>query len=644
MDRKSLVTKELVDGTFIVRMNSIVINEQFLDDLNKIIGDINSSSANLKSVVFISDLDNIFLAGADLSLMQSSLGDNKALGELIDRGHNTFNRIQEIDVPTIAAINGACLGGGFELALACDYRIASTDKSTKIGLPEVNLGILPAWGGTTRLPRLVGLITSLKVILGGAQNPAKYAKKIGLVDDITFKENLEERALKLSTNKIKRKKPFLRNPINSVVFHKALSNVMKKTAGNYPAPLKIIAVLKQSCKVSLKESLKLEREAFIELANTRECSNLIRIFFMQERFKKLKFKNMRPSDPIKNVCVTGAGTMGAGIAQWLSSRGMNVILKDIDKQAIANGLKTIGDIFVQGVRGHKLDRPSARDGLSRITSTTQDVSLANQDLVIEAIVENMAVKKKVLKSIEDKAGPNTIIASNTSALSIDEMAECLDRPENFVGIHFFNPVHKMKLVEIVVGSKTSDETIAYAVQFVQKISKFPIVVKDSPGFVVNRILMPYLIEAARQYEKGIQPEVVDKELIKWGMPMGPFRLMDEIGLDVCLHVAKDLSNRLGFDIPNILTVMIDKGHLGRKTGKGFYEYKKGRSVKRKLQSSSVKHKTDVTVAITTRMIVEAGKVLKEQIVAEGDDIDFAMIMGTGFAPFKGGPIKYRETL
>ena len=644
MDRKSLVTKELVDGTFIVRMNSIVINEQFLDDLNKIIGDINSSSANLKSVVFISDLDNIFLAGADLSLMQSSLGDNKALGELIDRGHNTFNRIQEIDVPTIAAINGACLGGGFELALACDYRIASTDKSTKIGLPEVNLGILPAWGGTTRLPRLVGLITSLKVILGGAQNPAKYAKKIGLVDDITFKENLEERALKLSTKKIKRKKPFLRNPINSVVFHKALSNVMKKTAGNYPAPLKIIAVLKQSCKVSLKESLKLEREAFIELANTRECSNLIRIFFMQERFKKLKFKNMRPSDPIKNVCVTGAGTMGAGIAQWLSSRGMNVILKDIDKQAIANGLKTIGDIFVQGVRGHKLDRPSARDGLSRITSTTQDVSLANQDLVIEAIVENMAVKKKVLKSIEDKAGPNTIIASNTSALSIDEMAECLDRPENFVGIHFFNPVHKMKLVEIVVGSKTSDETIAYAVQFVQKISKFPIVVKDSPGFVVNRILMPYLIEAARQYEKGIQPEVVDKELIKWGMPMGPFRLMDEIGLDVCLHVAKDLSNRLGFDIPNILTVMIDKGHLGRKTGKGFYEYKKGRSVKRKLQSSSVKHKTDVTVAITTRMIVEAGKVLKEQIVAEGDDIDFAMIMGTGFAPFKGGPIKYRETL
>ena len=489
------------------------------------------------------------------------------------------------------------------------------------------------------------MITSLKVILGGAQNPAKYAKKIGLVDSITFKENLEDRALKfLSTKKIKRKKPFLRNPINSVVFHKALSNVMKKTAGNYPAPLKIIAVLKQSCKVSLKESLKLEREAFIELANTRECSNLIRIFFMQERFKKLKFKNMRPSDPIKNVCVTGAGTMGAGIAQWLSSRGMNVILKDIDKQAIANGLKTIGDIFVQGVRGHKLDRPSARDGLSRITSTTQDVSLANQDLVIEAIVENMAVKKKVLKSIEDKAGPNTIIASNTSALSIDEMAECLDRPENFVGIHFFNPVHKMKLVEIVVGSKTSDETIAYAVQFVQKISKFPIVVKDSPGFVVNRILMPYLIEAARQYEKGVQPEAVDKELIKWGMPMGPFRLMDEIGLDVCLHVAKDLSNRLGFDIPNILTVMIDKGHLGKKTGKGFYEYKKGRSVKRRLQSSSVKHKTDVTVAITTRMIVEAGKVLKEQIVAEGDDIDFAMIMGTGFAPFKGGPIKYRETL
>ena len=453
MDRKSLIDTEIINNSYVVRMNSVVINEYFLDDLNTTIDDI-TASESLTSVIFISQLDIIFLAGADLTLMHASLGDDSALGHLIDRGHNTFNRIQDINVPTIAAINGACLGGGFELALACDYRIASTDKSTKIGLPEVNLGILPAWGGTTRLPRLIGLIDSLKVILGGAQNPAKYAKKLGLVDQITFKENLEERALNLLSKKIKRKNPFLKNPINTIVFHKALSNVMKKTAGNYPAPLKIIDVLKKSCKVSLKESLKLEREAFIQLANTKECNNLIRIFFMQEKFKKFKFKNMRPSDPIKNVCVTGAGTMGAGIAQWLSSRGMNVLLKDIDKKAIANGLKTIGDLFVQGVRGHKLDRPSARDGLSRITSTTQDVSLATQDLVIEAIVENMDVKRKVLRSLVDKAGPNTIIATNTSALSIDDMAECLERPENFVGIHFFNPVHKMKLVEIVEGSKT----------------------------------------------------------------------------------------------------------------------------------------------------------------------------------------------
>ena len=643
MDRKSLIDTEIINNSYVVRMNSVVINEHFLDDLNTTIDDI-TASESLTSVIFISQLDNIFLAGADLTLMHASLGDDSALGHLIDRGHNTFNRIQDINVPTIAAINGACLGGGFELALACDYRIASTDKSTKIGLPEVNLGILPAWGGTTRLPRLIGLIDSLKVILGGAQNPAKYAKKLGLVDQITFKENLEERALNLLSKKIKRKNPFLKNPINTIVFHKALSNVMKKTAGNYPAPLKIIDVLKKSCKVSLKESLKLEREAFIQLANTKECNNLIRIFFMQEKFKKFKFKNMRPSDPIKNVCVTGAGTMGAGIAQWLSSRGMNVLLKDIDKKTIANGLKTIGDLFVQGVRGHKLDRPSARDGLSRITSTTQDVSLATQDLVIEAIVENMDVKRKVLRSLEDKAGPNTIIATNTSALSIDEMAECLERPENFVGIHFFNPVHKMKLVEIVVGSKTSDETVAYAVQFVQKISKFPVVVKDSPGFVVNRILMPYLIEAANQYEKGIQPELVDKQLVKWGMPMGPFRLMDEIGLDVCLHVAKDLSNRLGFDIPNVLSEMIDKGHLGKKTGKGFYTYKKGRSVKRKIEKTSIAQQTEVTVALTSKMIVEATNVLREQVVDESDDIDFAMIMGTGFAPFKGGPINYKETL
>ena len=299
-------------------------------------------------------------------------------------------------------------------------------------------------------------------------------------------------------------------------------------------------------------------------------------------------------------------------------------------------------MFVEGVRGHKLDRPSARDGLSRITSAAEDISLVNHDLVIEAIVEDLTIKRKILRSLEERSGPNTIIATNTSALSIDDMSTALERPENFIGIHFFNPVHKMKLVEIVVGKQTSDETVARAGKFVQKLSKLPIVVKDSPGFVVNRILMPYLIEAVKEYENGADPVTVDKEMVKWGMPMGPFRLMDEIGIDVCLHVAKDLSDRLGFDIPASLDQMVKDKHLGKKTGQGFYKYKKGKTIKGKPKEASRSAKLRIIENLSSSMIYEATKVLKERVAENADDIDFAMIMGTGFAPFKGGPLNYKE--
>ena len=642
----------MIGDSYVVRMNSVSITEEFLEDLNSALDRIkflrsrDKMNSSIKSVIFISSVKNIFLAGADLKLMNEKLNDKQALENLIDKGQNTFNRIANLDVPTIAAIDGACLGGGYELALACDHRIATNNKATKIGLPEVNLGILPAWGGTSRLPRIIGLVKALKVILGGAQNPAKYAKKLGLVDNVVHTENLEKFCIDLSYKSLPKKQlnSFFFKPINWYIFKQAKKNVLKKTKGNYPAPLKIIKVMSKGLLTHIDKNLKLEKKAFLELCSTDQCKNLIRIFFLQEKCKKLKWNNVKVDNNIDSVCVAGAGTMGAGIAQWLSSRGLRVTLKDINEQIVSSGLKTIGDLFVQAVRGHKIDRPTARNSLSKIYTSVGDKPLKSQDLVIEAIVENLDIKKKVLSNIETNVNKHCIIATNTSALSIDEMASSLTRPENFIGIHFFNPVHKMKLVEIVVGSKTSDETIAKTIKFVQKISKFPIVVKDSPGFVVNRILIPYLIEAAKLYEKGVIPQEIDKEIVKWGMPMGPYRLMDEIGIDVCMHVSKDLSSRLGYDLPDVLDKMVKENKLGKKSGEGFYKYNKGRSIKEKYEPTPVGELTCNIALLTGAMIQESQKVLKEQIVYDADDIDFGMIMGTGFAPFKGGPINYFKNL
>lgn len=655
MDKnRHLINIKLVNGiskssVAVVEFNSNAITGDFLKRLNEILTHIEEfqhadDDMKITGVVFTSKKDKIFLAGADLYTLKKCLGVPMLIREIIELGQDTFTRIQNLDIPTVAAINGICLGGGLELALACDYRICSNDPSTKLGLPEVNLGFLPAWGGTTRLPRVIGLPNALTAILTGKQYAPKPAKKIGLVSNIVHKENLESAGVAIARGKTPkpRKKSFVEYIPSAVVFDKAKKNVLKLTQGNYPAPLDIIEVMKEMMDLNVTDSLKLEKETFIELSSTPECTNLLRIFFMQERSKKLKVINADVK-PVTDVAVLGAGTMGAGIAQWLSCRGSNVLLKDIKQELVSEGLKTIGKLYVAGVHSHAFDRPTARDGLARITSTTDDVNLHNKDLVIEAIVEKLDVKKNVLAQLEEKLSDDTIIATNTSALSIDDMAECLKRPERFVGIHFFNPVHKMKLVEVIKGKQTSDETVQRAVKYVQSIGKLPVVVKDSPGFIVNRILMPYLIEAVKMYDEGVSIEGVDRAMVKWGMPMGPFRLMDEIGIDVCHHVALDLKNKLGLDVPDTLNTFVKQNKLGKKTKCGFYEYKNGKSVKRKNKITLAKE-IEMTTRLGLAMMDEAKAVLNEGVADTQDDIDFAMIMGTGFAPFKGGPIQYMYSL
>ena len=650
MDKnKHLINTRLINGVgkasvAVVEFNSNVITGEFLEKLNEALTKIESfqsfedGSNKISGVVFVSKKDKIFLAGADLYTLKRCIGVPMMIRDIIRLGQETFTRIQNLNVPTVAAINGVCLGGGLELALACDYRICSNESSTKLGLPEVSLGFLPAWGGTTRLPRIIGLPNALTAILTGKQYSPKPAKKIGLVSDVVHKENLQSAGIAIvrGLKPIKpRKKSFVEYVPSSFVFNKAKQNVLKQTKGNYPAPLEIIEVMKESMDMSIQDSLNLEAETFVELSSTTECENLLRIFFMQERSKKLKVCDSDAA-PIKNTVVLGAGTMGAGIAQWLSCRGANVLLKDIKEELLSNGLKTIGKLYVAGVHSHAFDRPSARDGLARITTTSRNVDMENKDLVIEAIVEKMDVKQQVLAEIEKSVSRNTIIASNTSALSINEMAASLEYPDRFVGIHFFNPVHKMKLVEIVRGESTSDETVQRAVKFVQSMGKLPVVVNDSPGFIVNRI------DAVKLYEDGGSVQVIDRAMVRWGMPMGPFRLIDEIGIDVCHHVALDLNDKLGFDIPGTLNDFVDKGNLGRKTNEGFYKYKKGKSIKQKVKSQP-SYEAYASTRLAMTMIGEAKKVHQEGVAESADDIDFAMIMGTGFAPFRGGPLQLTNT-
>jgi 3-hydroxyacyl-CoA dehydrogenase/enoyl-CoA hydratase/3-hydroxybutyryl-CoA epimerase len=650
MDRESVVTTRLINGagnpsTLIVNFESNSLNNQAFKELHEVIDRVeqlqNSDPSNkIDGVIFTTTKPKIFLAGADLFFLRDNIDMTMILSTVIDVGQEMFSRIENLKVPTVAAIHGACLGGGLELALACDYRICSNDKATKLGLPEVTLGILPAWGGCTRLPELVGVPNALQAILTGKQYAPKPAKRLGLVDDVVHRENLISTSIDIITGKKKFKRKFFKTfAPDWLAARVAKKNVLKKTKGNYPAPLRAIQVIRQSGTITKRDSLANEKQAFLDLCKTKEMRNLLNLFFMQEKSKKLLADGDKYAR-VNDVVVVGAGTMGAGIAQWVSSRGVNVLLKDVSDDLVNKGLQTIGDLYVRGVLGYKMDRPTARDSLARISTTTTDVPLKDKDILIEAIVEDLDIKQKVLSQLEEDLPADTIIATNTSALSIDEMASCLKHPERFVGIHFFNPVHKMKLVEVVRGSKTNDVTVKRAVEFVQQIGKLPVVVKDSPGFVVNRILVPYLVEASQMLLEGIYYEDIDRAMVEFGMPMGPFRLMDEIGLDVCYHVARDLINRLEMTRECSLEEIewrVESNRLGKKTGQGFYKYKKGRSVKTKVKLKSA----DVTRLISS-MTEEAQKVLDEGVIDDPRMLDFAMVMGTGWAPFRGGPIEYKN--
>jgi 3-hydroxyacyl-CoA dehydrogenase/enoyl-CoA hydratase/3-hydroxybutyryl-CoA epimerase len=613
----------------------------------------------LQGLIIQSAKPKIFIAGADLKGFTADRSAER-IAFLIEQGQKTFERISRLPFVTVAAIHGAALGGGFEIALACDYRVASSDTATKIGLPETQLGILPAWGGSTRLPRLIGLQKAIEAILSGRQYPAKLAAKLGMVDAIAYPERIMGVATELiqknpGKKRVLRQFVVNRPPISRFIKAEAEKTAVAKTRGNYPAQLKALEVVFASLTLSHEQSLANEKNKFLELALGNEAQNLIGVFFLQERAKKLKIDIEASSDSqitrVKKSMVIGAGLMGTGIAQWLSARGVRVLLKDIAPSPLAKGMQSIEKLNSEAVRRHIFSEAEGRRAYDRIVPVYEDIPLHDIDLVIEAAVEELEIKRKIFSDLEKKIASEVVIASNTSALSIDAMAASLQHPERMVGIHFFNPVHRMQLVEIVRGSKTSASTLETAIRFAKSIGKLPVLVRDSPGFLVNRILLPYMVEAVRLFREGYRATEIDRVMLDFGMPMGPLRLTDEVGFDVAAHVARELERNLSYlgPLDDTLDRMMAKKWFGRKSGKGFYLYQaRGKEIVnpdlRDFQASEPipQNEGDLRDRLVLIMINEAARTLEEKVVESPEDVDFGMIMGTGWCPFRGGPLRFAD--
>ena len=630
-----------------------------LEELNEHLDAI-EKDASLRGLIIASAKKSIFVAGADLKALLQAAKTGEMRG-FIERGQQVFNRLADLRIPTVAAIHGASAGGGYEVALACDYRVASDDPSTRIGLPETSLGLLPAWGGCTRLPRLIGAEKAAEVILKGKLYSAREALKVGLVDEIAPRDQ----ALNGAREKLRAGKRKIDGRAPATTSSQEVRP--PKQSGN-PALERAYEIINKTLSSSPDESLRLELDGIVELGKTESTQNLIRNFFLAERYKKGTSRT--PPEKIVHAAVIGAGVMGSGIAQWLSSRGVTVILRDVAREQIDRGLANVEKIYGDAIKLGLMSEEKAKQGRARICGSTAPMELRDVQFVIEATSEKMEIKKEVFRELAMEAGPKTIVATNTSALPVSELADVTVSPEHVIGLHFFNPVSRMKLVEVVIAKQTCDETRDRSLAFVRQIGKVPVVVRDSPGFLVNRVLFPYLLDAAELFESGVDAERIDRALVEWGMPMGPLRLIDEIGVDITIDIGNTLEKAYGQrdHVPTVLLRLRDQQMLGRKTGAGFYKYE-GRSqtpndslvqwrrgvvaggadpgrpaVSPRPEPGSSPPATDVGLPnrLIFLMVNEAARCVEEGVVGSPEDADYGMILGTGFAPFRGGPLRFAE--
>jgi len=634
---------------------------------------------DLELMVLRSGKPGIFIAGADIAEI-ADITDPVAGAALASKGHRILDRLVALPFPTIAVIDGACLGGGLELALACTYRIATDNPKTSIGLPEVNLGIIPGFGGTQRLPRLIGMPKALSMILSGKPVNGRKAFKLGVVDAVVpaefatekiaeFAGYIKSAAGRKAVLVRRNSRPFRRwltqdNALARLVTANiACRNLMKKTKGCYPAPLKALEVIRRTLGMPLAAGLAVEAREFGELAVTPISKNLINLFYGSEALKKDKGAVIdgKPRQ-INRVGVLGAGVMGGGIAWNFTKADIPTRLKDLNWEAVGKGYEAAANIYGQLKKLRKYNQREIDIKMHHLSGTTDFSGFGNLDIVVEAIVEDLDIKRKVLAELAEHVPDDTIIASNTSTLPITELAEGLPHPERFIGMHFFNPVNRMPLVEVIPGKETSPETIAAVVALSKRLGKTPIVVQSCPGFLVNRLLLPYLSEAVMLLQEGVSPKDVDRVLTGFGMPMGPFTLLDEVGIDVAHKCAVVLAAAYGERMANatLLECMCEDHHLlGKKggNGKGFYLHQGKKQVLnpdlpaivgdwREANNISPRQCSDADILdrCLLTMVNEAVRCLDEGIVADPVHLDMAMIMGIGFPPFRGGLLRYADEL
>jgi 3-hydroxyacyl-CoA dehydrogenase/enoyl-CoA hydratase/3-hydroxybutyryl-CoA epimerase/3-hydroxyacyl-CoA dehydrogenase/enoyl-CoA hydratase/3-hydroxybutyryl-CoA epimerase/enoyl-CoA isomerase len=646
------------------------LGQAVLADLEGLLATLRGRS-DLVGLVFQSGKPGMFIAGADLKELGGARQEPSQTRRPVERGLNLFAGFEDLPFPTVAAIDGSCMGGGLELALSFDYRLASTNPKTEIGLVETKIGLIPGWGGTQRLPRLIGPSLAAEMICAGEAAKADRARQIGLVHDTVSPEKLQEEALALvrwaardggwKAARLRKKQPVgLSEEQASFTFAVARGQVMMKTGGHYPAPLAALTAIEKGCNLPLEEGLKIETEQFVPLVGSPVSRNLIGVFFMTQRLHKTTGTDREGvrGRAVQQVGVIGAGIMGAGIAGANVRRGVPALMLDSVPAALEKGIAAITKSLQGRVEIGRMSAGEAAGALAKLSTSMTTQALADRDVVIEAIVENEQAKVKLYGEVQSILPSGAILASNTSMISITRMAKSVRDPDRFAGMHFFNPVDRMQLVEVIRGEKTSDETVVTLVSLARRIGKTPIVVRDCPGFLVNRILFPYINESLLLLEEGVPARQIDRAATAFGMPMGPVTLNDLVGLDTALYAGK-VTNTAFADravATRILDELVAAGRLGQKTGAGFYSYAKGGKGADDPALANFLAKChrpggrpdmgieEIQDRLFLPMLTEATRVLAEGVVREPGEVDMGLILGIGFPPFRGGILRWADTL
>jgi 3-hydroxyacyl-CoA dehydrogenase/enoyl-CoA hydratase/3-hydroxybutyryl-CoA epimerase len=610
-----------------------VLSGEVMSELDAILDEL--AAERPRGLVIRSGKESGFIAGADIEEF-TKLKDADDAIRLVRRGWDLYNKLAALPFPTLALVSGFCMGGGVELALACRYRIAVDQPGTRFALPEVMLGILPAWGGVMRLPRVVGPAAALDMMLTGRSVDARRAKRMGLAD-AAVPPRIQENAARMMVLEAPRprKLPLVQRLMSARFMRPLVARMARKQVAaraspdHYPAPYAILDLWEKYDGDPFAPRPE-DPASIAGLVEGDTARNLIRIYFLQERMKSLG----KESDfKAKHVHVIGAGVMGGDIAAWCAMRGLTVTLQDQSAERLAPAMKRSAELFKRRLR----EKSRIRDASDRLVPDVAGDGARRADVVIEAIFENLEAKRELFTKVEAVARPDAILATNTSSLKLSDISANFGNPRRLVGIHFFNPVPQMQLVEIVQGADTDPEFARKAAAFVRQIDKLPLPVKDSPGFLVNRVLGPYLYQALRLVDQGVAPETLDAAAAAFGMPMGPIELADTVGLDICMAVGTELAGKSG-EAPRKIAELVAAGHLGRKTGRGFYSWKDGRARKH----GSGRATPGLAEELLAPYLREAQAVVAEGIVADADLADAGLIFGTGFAPFRGGPLHYLQ--